>query len=145
MQNENQFSLDMGISLTPRKEKEIFKEIRIDRKSKYTVVVGEIEKKEDIKKFVSELVKDAYFRKATHNSYAYRIKDKNGLILESKNDDGEIWAGMCILRELKRENFLWGIVIVTRYFWGIKLQTDRFKNVIEVTKEVLNILKKTQN
>jgi len=31
---------------------------------------------------MKELVKDSYFRKATHNSYSYRFKDTNGLIVE---------------------------------------------------------------
>jgi putative IMPACT (imprinted ancient) family translation regulator len=37
---------------------------------------------------------------------------------------------MCILRELQRADFVNGIMVVTRYFWGIHLGTDRFKNVI---------------
>jgi len=91
---------------------------------------------------MKELIKDSYFRKATHNSYAYRFKDINALVVEWKNDDGEKWAGMCILRELKRAEFLWGIVIVTRYFWWVQLHNDRFKNVIDATKEVVEQLKK---
>jgi putative IMPACT (imprinted ancient) family translation regulator len=45
---------------------------------------------------------------------------------------------MCILRELQREDIVDVIVVVTRYFWGIKLQADRFKNVIDSTKIILN-------
>jgi putative IMPACT (imprinted ancient) family translation regulator len=58
-------------------------------------------------------------------------------VLEWKNDDGETWAGNCVLRELQREEFINTIVVVTRYFWGIHLQADRFKNVIEGTKIIL--------
>jgi putative IMPACT (imprinted ancient) family translation regulator len=79
-------------------------------------------------------VLDDYYRKATHNSYAYRLKLDNWSVLEWKNDDGETWAGMCILRELQRENAIDLLLIVTRYFWWIKLQSDRFKNVINACK-----------
>jgi putative IMPACT (imprinted ancient) family translation regulator len=79
-------------------------------------------------------LKDKYFRKATHNTYAFRIEQANWSVLESKNDDWETWAGNCILRELQRENALNIILVVTRYFGWIKLQADRFKNVINASK-----------
>ena len=117
------------------------KNIIIDRKSKYTVVWWYIKKKEEIKDFMKELLKDKYFSKSTHNTYAYRILLDNWSILEWKNDDWEIWAWNCILRELQRENMINIIVIVTRYFWWIHLNTDRFKNVINATKEILKFKK----
>jgi putative IMPACT (imprinted ancient) family translation regulator len=83
-------------------------------------------------------LRDKYFRSATHNSYAYRVKLENGSILEWKNDDWEEWAWMCILRELQRENSINIIVVVTRFFWWTLLYADRFKNVIEGTKLMLN-------
>ena len=111
----------------------------IDRKSKYTTVWWYVTTKEEVENFMKELLKDKYFQKSTHNTYAYRIKLENWSILEGKNDDGETWAWNCILRELQREDFINVIVVVTRYFWGIHLNTDRFKNVINATKEILKI------
>lgn len=87
-----------------------------------------------MKKSFSELKKQDYFRKATHNSYAYRLRQENGSILEGKNDDGEQGAGMCILRELQRADAIDIMLVVTRYFGGIQLHTDRFKNVIDACK-----------
>jgi putative IMPACT (imprinted ancient) family translation regulator len=66
---------------------------------------------------------------------------ENGSILEGKNDDWETGAWNCILRELQRENMVNIIVVVTRYFWWIHLNTDRFKNVINATKEILKFKK----
>ena len=57
--------------------------------------------------------------------------------MEWKNDDGETWAWLCILREIQRVDFVNVVVIVTRFFGGILLQADRFKNVINATKEIL--------
>jgi len=118
-------------------KRKILKNVIIDRRSKYTVVWWYIKSKEEVSQFIKEILKDKYFRKATHNTYAYRVKLENGSILDWKNDDWETWAWNCILRELQRENYINIIVIVTRYFWGIKLQSDRFKNVINATKIIL--------
>lgn len=133
MQN-NQISLSLSNEFILNKDNVIFKDIIIDRKSHYTVVWKKVRTKEEIDKFMKELILDDYYRKATHNTYAYRIKLENWSVLEWKNDDGETWAGMCILRELQRENAIDLLLIVTRYFWWIKLQSDRFKNVINACK-----------
>ena len=122
-------------------KRKILQNVIIDRKSKYTVVWWFIESKQDIKEFLWDLLSDKYFKKATHNCYAYRIKLENWTILEWKNDDWETWAGNCILRELQRGNMINIIVVVTRYFWWIHLNTDRFKNVINATKQILKYKK----
>ena len=115
----------------------VLENILIDRKSKYTVVGWTVKFEEQVSLFIQTLLKKKYFQKASHNSYAYRIELKNWAVLEWKNDDWETGAGNCILRELQREGFVNVIVVVTRYFWGVYLNTDRFKNVINVTKEFL--------
>lgn len=134
MFNENQFTLDLWWEYQIPKKLIILKDIIVDRKSKYTLVWWYIESEKEAKEFMKLLKKDKYFMNSTHNSYAYRIKLENGSVVEWKNDDGETWAGMCILREIQRENAKNLIVVVTRYFWGIYLQTDRFKNVIDACK-----------
>jgi putative IMPACT (imprinted ancient) family translation regulator len=42
------------------------------------------------------------------------------------------------LRELQRAEAINTIIVVTRYFGGVHLQADRFKNVIEATKIMLD-------
>ncbi|MGE4443937.1 MAG: YigZ family protein [Candidatus Altimarinota bacterium] len=142
MFNENQFTLDLGGEYQIPKKLIILKDIIIDRKSKYTLVGGYVESEKEVKEFMKFLKKDKYFMQSTHNSYAYRIKLENGSMLEGKNDDGETGAGMCILREIQRENAKNLIVVVTRYFGGIYLQTDRFKNVIDACKMFFEKIKK---
>ncbi|MDD3793850.1 MAG: YigZ family protein [Candidatus Gracilibacteria bacterium] len=122
---------------TPKYKRKILKDVIIDRKSKYTSILGFVISKEEVESFMKDILTDSYFKKATHNTFAYRIKLENGSVLEGKNDDGEVGAGMCILRELQREDFINTIVVVTRYFGGIHLQSDRFKNVIDATKIIL--------
>ncbi len=142
MFNENQITLDMWEQRELPKKLIIFKDIIIDRKSKYTIVGWYVENYEEVGEFLKYLKKDKYFRDSTHNSFAYRIKQENGSILEWKNDDGEIGAGMCILREIQRENWINMVLVVTRYFGWIKLQTDRFKNVIDACKMFFEKIKK---
>lgn len=129
-----QFSLDFWEHFSLWESRVEYRDIIVDRKSHYTVVAFQISHIEDVKQSFSELKKDDYFRKATHNSYAYRLRQENGSILEWKNDDGEQGAGMCILRELQRADAKDIMLVVTRYFGGIQLHSDRFKNVIDACK-----------
>lgn len=133
----NNLSLDIWENKIFSFRRKILQNIIIDRKSKYTTVWWFVESKEEVNVFMKELLKDKYFKKSTHNTYAYRIKLDNWSILEGKNDDWEIWAWNCVLRELQREDYINSIVVVTRYFWWIHLNADRFKNVINATKEIL--------
>ncbi len=106
----------------------------VDRWSKYTVSGGRVMSKDDVKQWLKIHLADKYFQKATHNSYAYRLQTPEGVILEWKNDDGETWAGQCILSQLQRKNVINGVVVVTRYFGGTQLHADRFKHVVDATK-----------
>jgi putative IMPACT (imprinted ancient) family translation regulator len=133
-----QLWLSLSEEKTPKDDTPIIlRDIIIDRKSRYSVIAVKATSDEEVSLYLKELIKDPYFRKATHNSSAYRIVTAEWSIIESKNDDGETGAGMCILRELQRANVVNTLVIITRYFWGIHLQADRFKNVINATKIVL--------
>ncbi|MDD2871121.1 MAG: YigZ family protein [Candidatus Gracilibacteria bacterium] len=129
-------SLDFGDNKTFLEKKVVLDAIK-DRGSIFTPAGGIVKSKEDIHVFLNELVKDKPFKNATHNSYAYRIKLENGSILEGKNDDGETGAGNCILRELQRENYVDSIVVVSRHFGGVHLQSDRYKHIINATKMIL--------
>jgi len=42
------------------------------------------------KSWINDLKKDKYYRKATHNTYAYRVLQPDGSIIEAWNDDDEI-------------------------------------------------------
>lgn len=132
--NENQISFDTGSVKTITHSEIEFRDIIIDRKSKYSVIAFKVDSQDEVKSMFKKLKQDNYYRKATHNTYAYRIKLDNWSVLEWKNDDGEQWAWLCILRELQRENAQWMMLVVTRYFWGIQLHGDRFRNVVDACK-----------
>lgn len=111
------------------------KHMLTDRKSKYTVTWWRIYSRDDGKLFMKKLVRDKEFKKATHNTYARRVQLEDGGIIEWKNDDGETWAWNCILREMQRASIINCVVVVSRYYGGIQLHADRFKNVMEVSRK----------
>lgn len=99
-----------------------------DRGSRYSVSIGRVEGREDIKSFLTTLKKRKKYAKATHNSWAARVRHE-GAVYETKNDDGETGAGMVILRVMQNHNVTNCIVCVTRWFGGVKLMNDRFKHL----------------
>jgi len=104
-----------------------------DRGSRYSVSVGRVQGREDIRLFLRRLKKNKKYAKATHNSWAARITN-GGVIYETKADDGETGAGLVILRVMQKEQVSDCVICVTRWFGGVKLMGDRFKHVQDATK-----------
>ncbi len=124
---------DFGNSLEPKENFLLFEKIITDRGSRYSVSIGLVHNRDDIKTFLKKLKKNKKYAKATHNTWATRIS-KDGAIFETKNDDGEVGAGMTILRVMQGENITNCVICVTRWFGGVKLMGDRFKHVQNATK-----------
>ena len=103
----------------------VIENVLTDRGSKYAVSGGLVTSKEEAVAFVKSLCRKKKFAKATHNTWAVILPDGTPL----KNDDGESGAGMVILRMLEREGVTGQIVVVTRWFGGVKLGGDRFRRV----------------
>lgn len=78
-----------------------------------------IETEEDALDFIEEMKTKHY--DATHNTYAYVVGENS--IVQRFSDDGEPsgTAGVPILEVLKKEDMRNTVVVVTRYFGGIKL------------------------
>jgi len=108
-----------------------------DRKSKFSVTFFEVDSEETVKQIIKNLRNQKFYRKATHNIYAYRIKMIDWSILEGKNDDGEVWWWNCVLKILRENNLVNWLVIVTRYYWGIHLNSDRFRHILNATKIIV--------
>ena len=112
-----------------------------DRGSKYTVTGGRVTNREETKKFLTQLKKDKRFAKATHNTWSARIR-KDGAMFETKNDDGETGAGGVVLSQLQKQNIVNVIIVVTRWYGGVKLFADRFAHVQNATKRWCEEVKK---
>ncbi len=129
-----------GSGITPLASFTLLPLIIEDRGSRYSVSYGLVHNREDIKIFLKELKKDKAYARADHNSFAARIEHE-GVVYETKNDDGETGAGMVILRMLQKHDVRNGVICVTRWFGGVKLMGDRFKHIQDATIIAVNHIK----
>ena len=96
-----------------------------DRGSKYAVSGGIVRNRDGVDQFLKTLKKNKKFAKATHNTWAVVFADGTPL----KGDDGESGAGMVILNMLEHDGIKDHIIVVTRWYGGVKLGGDRFRRV----------------
>jgi putative IMPACT (imprinted ancient) family translation regulator len=101
-----------------------FENVISDKGSKYAVSGGKVADRAAAKQFVKTLCRTKKYAKATHNTWAALLPE--GPV---KNDDGESGAGMVILRMLERQGLEGHIIVVTRWYGGVKLGGDRFRHV----------------
>jgi putative IMPACT (imprinted ancient) family translation regulator len=121
-----------GSGITPTSPFMLLEHIIEDRGSRYSVSYGLVTSREDIKTFLKQLKSKKAYQKATHHSYAARIEHE-GVIYETKSDDGETGAGQVILRMMQKHDVRNGVICVTRWFGGTKLMGDRFKHIQDGT------------
>ena len=94
--------------------------------------------------YITDLVAtDKKIAKATHNITAYRIRsirtnslDKE-LVYQDCDDDGETAAGGRLLHLLKVMDIWNVLVVVSRWYGGVKLGPDRFRIINAVAREAL--------
>lgn len=88
-------------------------------KSKFLAYRLELSSLDEVKPFLEKLKKE--HKKARHFCYAY-VFNRDG-VYEKCNDDGEPsgTAGYPILNVIKKKNLTNTLVVVVRYFGGIKL------------------------
>jgi len=59
--------------------------------------------------------------KARHHCWACRVRDDEGRVVEQARDDGEVGhPGMRLLEKLRHAD-LEGVIVVSRFFGGVKL------------------------
>lgn len=89
------------------------------QKSRFISYVNHVENETQAQDFVNQIRKKHF--DATHNCYAYIIGEHSDT--QKSNDDGEPsgTAGVPILEVLKKNELSDVVVVVTRYFGGIKL------------------------
>lgn len=109
-----------------------FENVVSDKGSKYAVCGGPVADRAAAKAFIKALKRGKKYARATHNTWAALLPD--GPV---KNDDGESGAGMVILRMLEREGLQNHIIVVTRWYGGVKLGGDRFRHVQTCVKYYL--------
>lgn len=92
---------------------------RVIKRSQFIGRASPVSTAEEAQSFIEEL--RAEHRQATHNCWCYRIGGKQ--LQERYSDDGEPsgTAGLPMLEVLRKEDVTNCVVVVTRYYGGIKL------------------------
>lgn len=86
------------------------------KKSKFIGFYYEVDSLEEIELIINDLKKDN--KKAKHFPYAYKI---DGLIKKSDDKEPSGTAGMPILNIIEKNNLNHTLIVIVRYFGGIKL------------------------
>ncbi|CAO3690121.1 unnamed protein product [Rhizopus microsporus] len=109
----------------------------VDRKSVFVAHVAKVDNIHQVKLVISCLLENKKIAKATHNILAYRIIMPDGKVLQDNDDDGETAAGgrlLHLMQILQVEN---AVVIVTRWYGGVPLGPDRFKDINNIARTAL--------
>jgi putative IMPACT (imprinted ancient) family translation regulator len=90
-----------------------------EKRSKFLALAAPASTMAEAKKIV-EKQKRAH-HKARHHCWACRFLDEDGRVVEQARDDGEVGRpGMILLEQLRRD-YLEGVIVVSRFFGGVKL------------------------
>ena len=107
-----------------------------DRGSRYAVSGGVVGGRAGVDRFLADLKQVKKYARASHNSWAVVLSDGGGI----KADDGEAGAGAVILKMLERANLTDHVVVVTRWYGGVNLGSDRFAHVVTAVRAYLTAL-----
>lgn len=94
---------------------------------------------EQAAKLIKELKASKDTAKATHNISACRIRT-GAHVYEEANDNGEPPAAQRILFMLKQQNIEDVVIVVTRWYGGVKMGPKRFQAIDQVASEALSLL-----
>ena len=131
---------DIYLTIEKKSEPTVFK----DRKSKFIAYAFPVQNTEEIKSYIQQLKKTHH--NARHWCYAYRLGIEK--ITERANDDGEPSnsAGTPILNQVKAKNLTNILVVVVRYFGGVKLGVggliNAYKTATQLVLEQTKIIEK---
>ena len=90
-----------------------------EKRSRFLALAAPASNLDEAKKVVRK--RSRKLHKARHNCWACRVRDNDGRLVEQARDDGEVGRPGMRLLELLRGAELEGVIVVSRYFGGIKL------------------------
>lgn len=111
----------------------VLEDVLRDRGSRYAAAAGPVTSGPEIEQFLADLRRRRKFDKATHHSWAAVLTAGGPM----KGDDGEAGAGAVILKMLEREGLSDHIIVVSRWYGGVRLGGDRFAHVVTCTRAAL--------
>ena len=121
------------------KDKHLFYEY-IEKKSKFLVNILYLTNQNSAKQFIENI--SCKHKDASHNVYAYKIiENSNEIIKFSDDNEPQNTAGKPIIELIKILDIVNIVVVVTRYFGGVKLGASNLSRAY--AKSVNLCLKKT--
>ncbi|KIM45189.1 hypothetical protein M413DRAFT_441873 [Hebeloma cylindrosporum] len=108
-----------------------------DRKSVFLAHASTLPTPSALSSFLDHLDSLPDLKRATHRMYAYRIVD-NLNFATRHNDGGEKGSGQRLSRLLEASQCEDVVVVVSRWYGGIKLGPDRWRLISGVAKEALD-------
>lgn len=115
----------------------LLRDLLRDRGSRYAAAADRVTSIAGIEAFLAALRRQRKFDRATHHSWAAILTDGGPM----KGDDGEAGAGAVILKMLEREGLVDHILVVSRWYGGVRLGGDRFAHVVTCTRAALDALR----
>ena len=110
----------------------------MDRKSVFIGHACKITSPSDVLKVVDYLLSDRKIAKATHPAMlAYRVRGPGHVIHQDNDDDGESAAGSRLAHLLQILELDDVLVVVSRWYGGIHLGSDRFKHINQAARDAL--------
>ncbi|KAJ3045255.1 hypothetical protein HDV00_011127 [Rhizophlyctis rosea] len=111
----------------------------IDRKSVFMAHTAPVKTVADVKAVIQALYTNRKIARATHNIYAYRIVESNGVIRQDCEDNGETAAGGRLLHMIQLADLKGVVVVVTRWYGGVHLGPMRFKHINNAARMALEV------
>ncbi|PIA91646.1 Protein IMPACT [Cercospora beticola] len=109
-----------------------------EKKSVFLARAAQVSSVDEAKSYLAHLLAtDKKVAKATHNITAWRIRGENGVQFQDCDDDGEDAAGGRLLHLLELMG-LWNVmVVVSRWYGGVKLGPDRFRLINQAARDAV--------
>jgi hypothetical protein len=109
-----------------------------EKKSDFLARVAPVSSPDQAKQYVAHLLAtDRKAARATHNMTAWRIKGSNDTSYQDCDDDGETAAGSRMLHLMQMMDVWDVVVVVSRWYGGVKLGPDRFRIINTAAREAL--------
>ncbi|KAK4050063.1 hypothetical protein OIO90_005253 [Microbotryomycetes sp. JL221] len=111
----------------------------IERKSVFVGHAAQVKSLAEVQSVLSTLLSDKKIAKATHNISAFRFTSLDGVKHADNDDDGETAAGGRLAHLLTLVNASDVLVVVTRWYGGIHLSTQRFQLINQAARDALEL------
>ncbi|KAL2136933.1 hypothetical protein VTI74DRAFT_94 [Chaetomium olivicolor] len=108
----------------------------VENKSTFVARVAPVTSPAQAASYVQHLLaSDKRVRAATHNITAWRIRGPNGTSFQDCDDDGETAAGGRLLHLMQLMDLWDAMVVVTRWYGGVKLGPRRFALINQTARD----------